>query len=654
MIRNTESTKSLNVQTIPQELKERDHWVLWDSNKRPKQPSGKPASPTDPNTWCSFDDAYAAYQTGEPAGIGFVFGQDDGLFGVDLDACRNPDTGEIAPEAQEIIDSFDTYTEISPSGTGVKIFGRGRRPDFARNKSNYEFTVDLGGREKSPAVEIYDCERYFTVTSNATDDHTALEDCQAPLDELCRRLWPPEETPPESNIRIVDSGIFPASTPQVLAEVLKSKNAEKLWELWKGGDAVYATDSEADSAMLFFLAPYVGPDPNRLEEIARESHRYREKWDGKRGKETWIGQECRKAIEKQRKFHDWGTDCPMPQLVDASCLIEQRLELAEEVIPGLLRKGETANLIAPPKSHKSFMVADLCLSVASGTAWMGAGNLSAQKRKVLLLDNELHKEVLANRIRRISDEKFLSTEDYQGCFNCDCLRGRLTDITQMDRYMAALAGERFELIILDSLYRFWPPDASENDNAAATAIFNRLDRWAQDLGCAFLAVHHASKGSQGNKAVTDVGAGAGAIARAADTHITLRPHEEDDCVVMDAVSRSFPPFSRVTLQWKYPLWTVSSKPPKLKVMPTGFDRNRKEKDEEAMIKLKKIIDEAGKPLTRRKIRDETGWGSDRANRIIRLAIDCDAIRKTDEQIIVRGKPQDGFVLVEDPQKEIDS
>jgi len=74
---------------------------------------------------------------------------------------------------------------------------------------------------------------------------------------------------------------------------------------------------------------------------------------------------------------------------------------------------------------------------------------------------------------------------------------------------------------------------------------------------AFVVVHHASKGIQAGKQVTDVGAGAGAQSRATDSHIVLRPHEEDNAVVVEAAVRSFAPVKPVCLRWEYPIWTLA-------------------------------------------------------------------------------------------------
>ncbi len=74
------------------------------------------------------------------------------------------------------------------------------------------------------------------------------------------------------------------------------------------------------------------------------------------------------------------------------------------------------------------------------------------------------------------------------------------------------------------------------------------------LNCSFVLVHHASKGNQSVKSVTDVGAGAGSQSRATDTHLVLRHHQEPGCVVVDAAVRSWPPIEPQCLRWSFPVW----------------------------------------------------------------------------------------------------
>lgn len=245
---------------------------------------------------------------------------------------------------------------------------------------------------------------------------------------------------------------------------------------------------------------------------------------------------------------------PEPAFRWAGCLSRDFPRLRRPLIDGLLREGETMNIIAAPKTGKSWLTIDLALAVATGGLWLGA--YRAERSPALILDNELHAETSAHRIPKVADARGLRLRDYADSVAVDNLRGRLTDIHSLGSYFESIREGGFKLIILDAFYRFLPRDTEENDNAAMAGIYNALDRYAHDLGCCFVLVHHASKGAQANKSVTDVGAGAGSQSRATDTHLVLRPHEEDGCVVLDAAVRSWPPVEPRGLRWDFPIWTL--------------------------------------------------------------------------------------------------
>lgn len=117
---------------------------------------------------------------------------------------------------------------------------------------------------------------------------------------------------------------------------------------------------------------------------------------------------------------------------------------------------------------------------------------------------------------------------------------------------------QYAAVILDAWYRFLPGGSGgENDNTAMADAFNRVDGFASKTGAAWFLIHHASKGSQSEKSVTDVGAGAGAQSRAADCHMVVRPHEEPGHVVLDAVVRSFRPIDPLVLRWDFPVFKVA-------------------------------------------------------------------------------------------------
>src|SRR5262245_28691956 len=149
---------------IPQVLQTLPQWVLWRGADRVHEQTGEiklnkiPIDPqtlrhadsTDPETWGTFEacihalpvaleewegETTGAYRGG---GIGFVFTHDDPYCGIDLDACVDPETGKVAPWAQHHVQALGSYTEITPSGTGLHILVEGTLPPHGRKKGKVE------------------------------------------------------------------------------------------------------------------------------------------------------------------------------------------------------------------------------------------------------------------------------------------------------------------------------------------------------------------------------------------------------------------------------------------------------------------------------------------------------------------------------------
>jgi putative DNA primase/helicase len=175
----------LSPQAIPAELKALDQWLVWryfwlpDREHWDKPPlqacTLRAASTTNPRTWTTFAQALDAHQRHDLDGIGFVLTEDNGLVGVDLDHCRDADTGEIEPWALMIVKELDTYTEVSPSGTGLRLWIRGQLPPGRRKKGN---------------VEMYSGGRYLTITGcHVRDTPHIIESRQAAIDALHARVF---------------------------------------------------------------------------------------------------------------------------------------------------------------------------------------------------------------------------------------------------------------------------------------------------------------------------------------------------------------------------------------------------------------------------------------------------------------------------------
>jgi putative DNA primase/helicase len=147
----------VKVESIPEELRARPQWVVWKAvgDKPDKVPysarTGRRASSTDLLTWATFQEALEAYENGDYAGLGFVFSSADPYTGIDLDDCVDED-GEIALWALEIVRYFDSYTELSATGTGLHIIIRGEVPNRRKDE-----------------VEVYSSKRFFTVTGHVVE-----------------------------------------------------------------------------------------------------------------------------------------------------------------------------------------------------------------------------------------------------------------------------------------------------------------------------------------------------------------------------------------------------------------------------------------------------------------------------------------------------
>ncbi len=113
--------------------------------------TGRKSSSTDLMSWSTFEEALEAYEDGEYAGLGFVFSSADPYTGIDLDNCVD-ESGEISLWALEIVRYFDSYTELSATGSGLHIIVRGEIPN--RRKGD---------------VEVYSAKRFFSVTGHVVE-----------------------------------------------------------------------------------------------------------------------------------------------------------------------------------------------------------------------------------------------------------------------------------------------------------------------------------------------------------------------------------------------------------------------------------------------------------------------------------------------------
>lgn len=307
---------------IPLELKQLPHWVGWKYMQRPgedhkrKVPinamDGQPAKSNDPTTWCDFDTACLGKERFGLDGIGFMF-SGDGIFGIDIDHCYDPETQELDPAAAEIIETVQSYTELSPSGTGIHILCKGVLPE---------------GRKRRGAVEMYSTLRYFTVTGNQFGLEYPFSDCTERVAVMHRKYLGEEETAAGTQKAALP---MPAgrgtnadmSVDAILRRMFDSKHGQKLQDLYNGSWERYGigdgSQSSADQAFCNTLAFWCRCDAALMDAIFRRSGLYRQKWDKRRGAKTY-GQitidraikDCRDIWEPQERVQRPAPAVPPP------------------------------------------------------------------------------------------------------------------------------------------------------------------------------------------------------------------------------------------------------------------------------------------------------------------------------------------------------
>lgn len=282
-------------EAIPEELKELKQWCCFKlqhrNGKLTKVPidanTGNLGKSNDESTWSSFDTALGAIDKFNCDGLGFYFKPP--YFGIDLDNVKaeiewykqGDDEENIV---SEFIDLMGSYAETSVSGNGIHIIAKGELPDGGRRKGN---------------VEIYNNGRFFVMTGNRIGDYRYIvEDELNKINYLHNKYIASNEV---SRKKLTDHGDQGngLSIERVIEIAGNSKNGVR-FKLFMGGgwEQFYNSHSEADMAFANDLAFWTNRDYNKMDTIFRQSSLYRDKWDQKRGDQTYGDITLNKAIQE--------------------------------------------------------------------------------------------------------------------------------------------------------------------------------------------------------------------------------------------------------------------------------------------------------------------------------------------------------------------
>lgn len=300
-----------NYENIPDELKKEKRWCLYKITQRdgkntklPLMPNGKTAKSNDKTTWNSYEDCIAALNRNIGDGLGFMLG--DGYIGIDIDKVSDDIMAysmdyHAKSMTADFLRGISTYAEISPSKTGLHFIGKGEVP---------------GERKRYKNLEIYDKDRFFTVTGNVIKDRNRNKVIN--IDSELKPLY--EKYMPKINVINSENKRNQITTflkdDQDIVEKLFDRGyfsytGEDLRRIYYGNyESYFNSQSEADFFMLQRLLYYTA-DVEQAISLMENSGLKREKWYKRRGNTDYIHYIADKAIGSINQFYDWGKEKPL-------------------------------------------------------------------------------------------------------------------------------------------------------------------------------------------------------------------------------------------------------------------------------------------------------------------------------------------------------
>lgn len=485
-------------------LADAPRWVAWRAHKTPVNPhTGRNASSTDPSTWGTYAQAAERRERDNLAGVGIVLG--DGLGGVDLDGCRDPASGALAEWAQDIVDLYGTYAEVSPSGTGVKLFATAA-PD-SLSASTIPAPADPGRGGKAAGIEVYTSRRYFTVTGDRLEgSRNEIRSCPEAWQRMTDRLAANGQNGTRLGVRENGSRpIGPGQRNRVLASLAGSMRRKGMSQ-----DALAAA-LVADNA-----ARCDPPLPEaEVHGIARSIARY-------------------------------DPDDPASDRAVVVRLSDVEAETVTWVWPDRIPCGRLTVLDGDPGLGKSTLTLDIAARVTRGTLMPMAENGLGGPRGVLLLTAE---DGLADTVRPRLDAAgadVARVAALKGVLDGEG-HSRLPTVADVDAIRKAADEVDAALVIIDPLSAYLG-GADAHRDADVRQTLADLAELAESTGLAVLAVRHLNKSGTANPLYRG-GGSIGIVAAARAAHILARdPDDEGALVLAPTKSNLGPPQSALILR----------------------------------------------------------------------------------------------------------
>ena len=272
----------------------------------------------------------------------------------------------------------------------------------------------------------------------------------------------------------------------------------------------------------------------------------------------------------RKSWVDWldfveGVTDELPDMEPLSVYKDNPPALPEELISGILRRGHKMLISGSSKAGKSFLLMELCVSIAEGRPWLG---FSCKKGRVLYVNLEIDPASAVNRFLKIYEALGIPAANMDSIVLWN-LRGHAVPLDQLvPKLIRRVRDQKFDAIIIDPIYKVITGD--ENNASEMGAFCNQFDKICTETGCSTIYCHHHSKGAQGMKKAMDRASGSGVFARDPDAQldmIQLELSEDIENNVRDGGAtawrlesslREFPNITPVNFWFEYPLHRIDT------------------------------------------------------------------------------------------------
>jgi hypothetical protein len=440
---------------IPAEIRAMPNWVCSRDGKPINPATGRNANCNDPATWGDFHRAWN--QRKKFGAVAFAVTEQSGIVGIDLDDCSNPATGELTSEAKAICSALNTYTEASPSGTGLRLFVRG--------------TIQRSRKRKG--VEIYNTAKFLTVTGNRLEQYPAtVEHRQSELDELFAKYFPADNGHAVNGESVLgDWHADPSYTIDTKKLFRRFPHAQEILETGNG----YASQSEADLALANYAvrAGYSAADTADLLVQSRANAGDEPKHRGyyEQTVKAAFGSKLAKVV----------SDPITSTLADA----QAALGGIEFLMPGIPLAMASGVIGAPGDGKSALVMGGMIKPVTTGCDFPNGPNTAGPGHVILVPTEGLGIDAQRAANWGIPAERILLPFADDPLATAD-----ITKPDHLERLATIQKQYSVKLIVLDSLRG--SHDTDENSSRIAKLV-QGLGTLAESSGAAVVIVHHARK-----------------------------------------------------------------------------------------------------------------------------------------------------------------